>query len=126
MDIDIGIGVVVVIVVGLGADDGAAAFQEFPGLLLHAQPLLHNEVFRQQAACQAVVVDDGALALPGQILANLQHQPALQILFILQPQLPDTAAAVRAAPPVELQGLVPADVDIGGGEQLGQLVQNVL
>ena len=56
----------------------------------------------------------------------MQHQPPLQRLFIRQALLPDAPLAVRAAPPVEFDGLVAADVDIGPWEELCHLIQNVL
>ena len=126
VDIDGGIGVVKVVVLHLGADDAAAVFQELAGFLFIAQPLLDDEVLGQQSPGQAVVVDDCLLSLLGQVFPNLQHQGPLQRLLIFQPLLPDAPLAVRAPPPMLLQSLVPADVDIGGGEQIRHLVQNVL
>ena len=123
--VDLGIGVVKIIVAGVGADDPASLLHKFGGFPVVAHPVLDDEMAGERAAGQALVVDDDLLALFRQVVPRLEHKPTLQFLLIFQALLPDAPLAVRAAPPVELQGFVPADVDIGAGEEVRHLVQNV-
>ena len=86
----------------------------------------HDRGPGRQAALQDLVPADQTLAPRRQKVLDPPDEPALQLLLVLQPFLPDPRLAAGAGLPAVLGALVAADVEPGAGEEVGHLGEHVL
>ena len=120
----------VAVVVGAGDDGEALAdgFAQAAVAVATVVPPLHGGAVGQRGAVgvEDVLPEDGVTAALLEVAGHLCGEPALQVVAVAEAFVGDALLAGGAAFPLAFGCLVAAQVDVGRGEEVADLVEDIV